>query len=68
MGMRQARIERANELLVTTSISITRIGGMCGYVNPTQFGETFKRSTGKTPSEYRTSSKTKRLKKRDRRS
>jgi transcriptional regulator GlxA family with amidase domain len=51
MGMRQARIERAKELLVTTSISITRIGGMCGYVNPTQLGETFKRFAEKKSEE-----------------
>ncbi|MBI1372011.1 MAG: helix-turn-helix domain-containing protein [Phycisphaera sp.] len=51
--IRAKRIEHAKRLLTETSLSITRIAGMCGFTSLTQFGETFKRETGQTPRRFR---------------
>lgn len=53
--LRTLKIKRAKELLVSTPLTITRIAGMCGFSNLTQFGDTFKRLVGQTPRQYRES-------------
>lgn len=47
------RIERAAELLRTTSYSITEISALCGYSSLGNFQRYFKKLVGISPSEYR---------------
>ncbi|MCR5324555.1 MAG: helix-turn-helix domain-containing protein [Lachnospiraceae bacterium] len=47
------RIERAKELLATTTYSMKEIGIMSGYSDPNYFSKTFKKNVGVTPTEYR---------------
>ncbi|MBP5331090.1 MAG: response regulator [Lachnospiraceae bacterium] len=47
------RIDRAKELLATTSYSMKEIGIMSGYPDPNYFSKTFKKNVGVTPTEYR---------------
>ena len=47
------RIERAAELLRTTSYSITEISTLCGYSSLGNFQRYFKKLVGMPPSEYR---------------
>ncbi|MDE6692912.1 MAG: AraC family transcriptional regulator, partial [Muribaculaceae bacterium] len=43
----------AMELLGDASLSISEIGERCGYASVSYFGEVFKKTFGKSPSEYR---------------
>lgn len=47
------RIERAKEFLTQTDTKIIDIASAIGYDNVTHFNRVFKKSTGQTPSEYR---------------
>ena len=47
------RMERAKTLLRETDIKIIEIAFMCGYGTSQYFSNTFKQSTGTTPSDYR---------------
>ncbi|MTI59738.1 MAG: helix-turn-helix domain-containing protein [Firmicutes bacterium] len=47
------RINKAKDLLSNTNIKIYEISKMVGYHNPYYFSRVFKKTTGKTPSEYR---------------
>lgn len=47
------RIEKAKELLSTTSYSMKEICMMSGYSDPNYFSKTFKKNVGVTPTEYR---------------
>lgn len=47
------RIEKAKELLSTTSYSMKEICVMSGYSDPNYFSKTFKKNVGVTPTEYR---------------
>ncbi|QUI21220.1 helix-turn-helix transcriptional regulator [Vallitalea pronyensis] len=47
------RIEKAKKMLVESDVQISDIAYVIGYKNPLYFSKTFKRYTGKTPSEYR---------------
>lgn len=49
----ELRLRRAEELLSTTSRSITEIAIEVGYTSYSYFASTFHRATGFTPSEYR---------------
>lgn len=51
----QKRVERAKELLKTTSLQIQTIAQHCGILDLHYFCRIFKRQVGKTPSEYRNS-------------
>ena len=50
-----ARIDRAKELLVGTTMQIGEIAGQCGYHTANAFRDAFKALTGRTPKEYRIS-------------
>lgn len=54
----QTRIQKAMELLNSTSLSIQDISEMIGYDNPLYFSRLFKKTLGMSPSEYRTKSST----------
>lgn len=51
--VRTIRMDYALELLGDTSLSISEIGERCGYASVSYFGEVFKKTFGKSPSEYR---------------
>lgn len=47
------RVNRAQTLLEETDMPITEISGACGFNSLANFNRMFKKSTGKTPSEFR---------------
>lgn len=47
------RLERAQELLTSTELSVDEIGLQIGYLTPNSFRRKFKQETGMTPSQYR---------------
>jgi AraC family transcriptional regulator len=49
----QVRIERAEELLRTSTLSVTQICHRVGFSSLSHFVTTFRKHTGKTPLEYR---------------
>lgn len=49
------RVEKSLELLRSTSLDITQIAGMVGFVTPGYYSRIFKRKMGCTPGEYRRS-------------
>ena len=51
------RVELAISYLIKNNneFNITEILGMCGFNNATSFNKTFKKITGKTPTEYKNS-------------
>ncbi len=49
----RARIQAAQELLLSTSDTVGQIAECCGYANPEHFIRQFKQSTGMTPHRYR---------------
>jgi AraC-like DNA-binding protein len=51
------RMERARELLATTSCSVKEIAGMLGYDDPLYFSRVFKGVNETTPTQYRASHK-----------
>ena len=48
------RMDLAQYYLLNTKDSIMNISGKCGYNSLSNFNRTFKRFTGKTPRQYRT--------------
>ena len=55
------RMERARELLATTSCSVKEIAGVLGYDDPLYFSRVFKSVNQTTPTQYRVSHKVERL-------
>ncbi len=51
----EARVEAAKELLRNPTVNIKEIGAQVGYQDSNYFTKVFRRSTGKSPSEYRLS-------------
>jgi len=51
--MQKMRIEHAQELLASTSLTMEYITEQCGYMNVSTFNKTFKKWTNLTPKEYR---------------
>ena len=51
--VRSRRIERAQELLVTTPLSVTEICDAVGFQSLGSFSTTFRRLTGESPGAYR---------------
>ncbi len=47
------RIDKAKELLLSSSLNISEISGIIGYDNPLYFSRVFKKITGFSPSSYR---------------
>ncbi|GAK41772.1 hypothetical protein TCA2_4264 [Paenibacillus sp. TCA20] len=51
--LHRVRVEKAQELLITTGMTINRIAAQVGYVNFSSFNRMFKKETGMTPGQYR---------------
>ena len=51
--VRDRRLERAKELLVTTALPVTEICDQIGFQSLGSFSSLFRRLTGETPAEYR---------------
>ncbi len=51
----RVRIERARELLRTTTLTVAAIAASSGFGNPQRFHEAFRRAAGMTPGAYRRS-------------
>ena len=47
------RMQRAEEILLNTSKSITEIAEMCGFSDANYFGDVFKKRRGVSPNKYR---------------
>ena len=54
MILEQLRRGRAVELLLHSGLSVEQIGSELGYLDPSNFGRAFRRWTGQSPREYRT--------------
>ncbi|HEX4124896.1 MAG TPA: DNA-binding transcriptional regulator [Tepidisphaeraceae bacterium] len=51
--IRRARIERARQLLAGSDLPTPLVASQSGFSSAWQFSKTFRRETGKTPTEYR---------------
>lgn len=51
--LQRVRIREASALLGETDLSVTEVGGRCGFESPSYFTLLFRRHTGQTPKEYR---------------
>lgn len=51
--LRRIRLARAEQLLATTDLTVTRIGCMVGFPRPSMFARFFKTRSGQTPREFR---------------
>jgi AraC-like DNA-binding protein len=56
--LRQRRLERAGELLVTTTLPVTEICDQAGFQRLGSFSSLFKKLTGEAPSDYRAKRRT----------
>lgn len=55
--LREARMKKAADLLVTTKLSVAEVAEQVGYVNQSKFASVFKKQFNISPLEYRRSSK-----------
>ena len=51
--LREARIKRACQLLRTSNKTIAEVAYACGFSDPKYFSRSFRQSTGKSPTEYK---------------
>ena len=51
--LRDLRIERARQLLESSSLPIATVAGRCGYASAAAFRRAFRRGNGSSPSDYR---------------
>lgn len=51
--LREARMRKACQLLKENNMAIVDIAYACGYSDPKYFSKSFKKDTGRTPSQYR---------------
>lgn len=51
--LREARMKRAAELLVSTRLSVSDIAAQVGYANQSKFSAVFRKTCGAAPMEYR---------------
>ena len=56
--LKQFRVQKATELLVSTEADIAEIGARCGFEDASYFTKTFRELKGCTPSAYRAQRKT----------
>lgn len=53
MWLQKVRLNRAQELLISTSLRIGEVAARCGYQDPLHFSHVFKKVFQTSPSEYR---------------
>lgn len=51
--LKQFRVQKAADLLLSTREGVAEIGGQCGFQDASYFTKTFRQLTGRTPGEYR---------------
>ena len=51
--LKQFRVQKAAELLLSTGKDIGEVGGQCGFQDASYFTKTFRELKGSTPSAYR---------------
>ena len=51
--LKQYRIQKAAELLTSTTLKVADIGSLCGFQEMSYFAKTFREQKGMTPSEFR---------------
>ena len=51
--LNQKRITTSQELLVSTDMTVAAIASQCGFSSQSYFSQSFKKSCGQTPAEYR---------------
>jgi AraC family transcriptional regulator len=51
--VRQLRIKRAGELLLSTTLSVGEIAERCGYASPRTFRKAFASVTGVSPIQFK---------------
>ena len=51
--LRQVRMQRAEQLIAKSKLSISEVAYSVGFSDPKYFTKCFKKQTGQTPSEYR---------------
>lgn len=56
--LREMRLRRAQELLVTTEDTLEAIAAVCGLGEPVHFSHVFRAQFGQSPGQYRQSAKT----------
>ena len=49
----ESKIEKAKEIILTTSIPMNQVAALCGYNDPLYFSRIFKKRVGVSPREYR---------------
>ena len=59
--LREVRMKKAAELLITTKLSVAEVAEQVGYVNQSKFAAVFKKQFSLSPLEYRRSSKLKNI-------
>lgn len=55
--LKKIRLQKAEDLLKNTALSISEISAVCGYENPENFNRTFRHCYGMPPSVFRESNK-----------
>ena len=55
--LREIRMKKAAELLITTRLSVAEVAEQIGYINQSKFASVFKKQFGLSPLEYRRSKK-----------
>jgi AraC-like DNA-binding protein len=51
--VQRLRLDRARHMLASTTLSVERVGQLCGFRSRNRFHVAFKRSLGVTPHDYR---------------
>ena len=51
--VQEARMRRAQELLITTSVAVGEVAERCGFASPYYFSRAFRQAQGMTPTQFR---------------
>lgn len=55
--IRAIRVQQAKQMLVNSDHSVTKVAELCGFPEPANFVNFFRREVGQTPNEYRSTAK-----------
>jgi AraC-like DNA-binding protein len=51
--LKRLRLDRARQMLLSTTLSVEQVGKLCGFGTRVQFHKAFKQATGRTPHAFR---------------